>query len=101
MVPLTPAMLAAFIICSTIAVLAMMRVLSNIVEHETDLHDLRNRVKQLQYERELRNAQMSGRISKEAPPPEDAAEATDRALEAAERVSDAIDEAAPLPAKAA
>lgn len=98
MLQLSTAMLVAFAIGSAIAVLAMLRVLANIVEHETDLHDLRNRVKQLQYERELRQAQASGRLGKKSDEPEDAIE---RAIEAAEEVADAIDQTTPQQAKAA
>lgn len=101
MLQLSTAMLVAFAIGSAIAVLAMLRVLANIVEHETDLHDLRNRVKQLQYERELRQAQASGRLGKKSDEPEDAIEATERAIEAAEEVAEAIDQATPQQAKAA
>lgn len=98
MLQLSTAMLVAFAIGSAITVLAMLRVLANIVEHETDLHDLRNRVKQLQYERELRQAQASGRLGKKSDEPEDAIE---RAIEAAEEVADAIDQTTPQQAKAA
>ncbi|MFG0314360.1 MAG: hypothetical protein ACF8LL_09270 [Phycisphaerales bacterium] len=102
MLELTPGMLAVFIICSAVAVLAMLRVLANIVEHETDLHDLRNRVKELQYQRELRNAQLSGRVGREQDdPPKDAIEATERAIDAAERVADAFEQPQPAPAQAA
>jgi uncharacterized membrane protein (DUF106 family) len=59
---LSTPMLIIFVLCSTVTIIAMLRVLTNIIEHETDLHDLRNRVKELQYQRELRNAQVQGKI---------------------------------------
>lgn len=58
-------MLLVFLFASAITVLAMMRVFTNIVEHETDLHDLRNRIKQLQFERQLYLARLHGHIGDE------------------------------------
>ena len=65
MIPLSTAMLVILALSGTITVFAMMRVFTNIIEHETDLHDLRNRIKQLQFERQLYLARLSGHIPEE------------------------------------
>ena len=86
-------MLIIFALCSAVTVIAMMRVLTNIIEHETDLHDLRNRVKELQYQRELRNAQIQGKIGVSSGPGEvEIVEEIDNAKAAALEVEQAIDE---------
>lgn len=59
------AMLLVLLLASGITVLAMMRVFANIVEHETDLHDLRNRIKHLQFQRQLYLARLQGHIAPE------------------------------------
>jgi predicted RNase H-related nuclease YkuK (DUF458 family) len=66
MIPLSTAMLVILALSGTITVFAMMRVFTNIIEHETDLHDLRNRIKQLQFERQLYLARLSGHIPEES-----------------------------------
>lgn len=94
---LSTAMLLVLLIASGIAVLAMMRVFANIVEHETDLHDLRNRIKHLQFERQLYLARLHGQIG-----PEDEVidfsenapvEAVEAAQQAAAQAEQSIDEA--------
>ena len=65
MEPLSTGMLIVFVFASAITVFAMMRVFTNIVEHETDLHDLRNRIKQLQFDRQLYMARIAGHIGPE------------------------------------
>ena len=66
MTPLGTAMLLMFVLASAITVIAMLRVYANIIGHETDLHDLRNRVRQLQYDRQLYLARMNGQIPEES-----------------------------------
>lgn len=48
--------------------LATFSVFANIIGHETQLHDLRNRVKDLQYKHLLYLAKQDGRISDSAQP---------------------------------
>lgn len=90
MTPLSTGMLLVLIFCSGITVLAMMRVLATVIEHETDLHDLRNRIQQLQYERQLYYARMRGQIAPEETP--EPIEAVEKASQAAERVRQAAEE---------
>ncbi len=98
---LTTGMVLAFFICSAISVLAMYRVLTNIIEHETDLHDLRNRLKEVQFERELRDAQIRGLVAISNDEPADAVEAVEKAQFAAQQVAEALGDATPAPAQAA
>lgn len=98
---LTTGMILAFFVCSAISVLAMYRVLTNIIEHETDLHDLRNRLKEVQFQRELRDAQIRGLIAMNKDEPADAVEAVEQAQAAATQVADALGDASPAPAQAA
>lgn len=94
---LSTAMLLVFLIASAITVLAMMRVYANIVEHETDLHDLRNRIKQLQFERQLYLARLSGQIGPEEGEVEiledDPIEAVEQAEQAAAQVAASLEPA--------
>lgn len=92
-------MLLMFMLASAITVIAMLRVYTNIIEHETDLHDLRNRVRQLQYERQLYLARIQGQIPEESdvdiieepePLETDAIEAVELASAAAEDVNEAL-----------
>ena len=97
--------LIIFAICSLVTVLALLRTLTNIIEHETDLHDLRIRLKEVQYERELQSAQMLGLIPTpsehgdgkfedvgDEPEMGDADRAIARAQDAAEQVAAGLDE---------
>lgn len=97
-------MLLMFVLASAITVIAMLRVYANIIGHETDLHDLRNRVRQLQYDRQLYLARMQGQISEESDveivEEPDAVEAVELASAAAGEVHEAL-EARPEPAQAA
>jgi len=63
MVPLTSAMMIILLIASAITALSILSVFANIVRHETKLHDLRNHVKDLNYQHELYLARIDGRIS--------------------------------------
>lgn len=104
MTPLGTAMLLLFVIASAVTVIAMLRVYTNIIEHETELHDLRNRVRQLQYDRQLHLARMHGQIPEESDveivSEPDAIEAVELASDAAEDVARALDQE-PQPARAA
>ena len=90
MTPLSTGMIVVLVFCSGITVLAMMRVLATVIEHETDLHDLRNRIQEIQYERQLYYARIRGHIGAEEPM--DAVEAIELTEDAAERVREAIEE---------
>ncbi|RMH28556.1 MAG: hypothetical protein D6692_05205 [Planctomycetota bacterium] len=46
----------------TICVVSMLGVFSSVIRHETQLHDLRNRVSELHYEYALRLARLHGHI---------------------------------------
>lgn len=109
--PMSTSITLVFMICSAITIIAMMRVLTNIVEHETDLHDLRNQLKDAQYQRELREAQIRGLVpvvgeegtgSKDGPM--NAEDAIDQAQAAASHVAEALEDtdlSSPPPAQAA
>ncbi len=99
--PLSSSMILVFLIFSTITVIAMMRVLTNIVEHETDLHDLRVQIQEVQYERELRDAQLRGLIPASVPETHDPIEAVEQTQIAADNVAAAIENEASAPAQAA
>jgi hypothetical protein len=95
---LSTAMLLVFLLASGITVLAMMRVFTNIVEHETDLHDLRNRIKHLQFERQLYLARLHGHIGPEEEGEieileNDPIEAVERAEDAAAQAVEIIEQA--------
>ena len=55
-------MLFALAITSGITVTAMLGVFANIIGHETQLHDLRNGVQDLQFKRAVFEARVSGQI---------------------------------------
>lgn len=100
--PLSTSISLVFIICSAITIVAMLRVLTNIVEHETDLHDLRNQLKDAQYQRELREAQIRGLVPVNGGSSVeigvemvDAEEAIDQAQHAASIVAEALDDSLP------
>lgn len=92
---LTTTMTLALVVCSAISVIAMYRVLTNIVEHETELHDLRNRIKEIQYQRELRDAQLRGLVPATTGDVADPVEAIEIAQDAASQVAEALEESAP------
>jgi uncharacterized membrane protein (DUF106 family) len=62
---LTSPMLLVFVIAGAITTLAMLSVFANVIQHETQLHDLRNRVKELQYNHAMYIARLSGAIPEE------------------------------------
>ena len=92
---LSTGMILVFVIASAATVFAMMRVFTNIIEHETELHDLRNRIKQLQFEQQLYLARLHGQISEEADveiiEDDGPIEAIEHAQLAASAVADAIE----------
>jgi hypothetical protein len=49
-----------------VCVLSILGVFASIIRHETDLHDLRNRVSELQYRYTLQLARLHGHIEEEA-----------------------------------
>ena len=65
MVTFSSGMLLIFLIAAVITTVAMLSVFSNIIEHETQLHDLRNRVKELHYKQAIYLARVNGRIAEE------------------------------------
>ncbi|MFG0245334.1 MAG: hypothetical protein ACF8MF_04690 [Phycisphaerales bacterium JB052] len=95
MVPLSNAMILMCLIGSSITVLAMLRVFANIIEHETELHDLRNRVKTLQYQKRLYLARIQGHIAEEEGEIEilddDPIEAVEQASQAAAELGEEIE----------
>ncbi|MGV6813674.1 MAG: hypothetical protein ACWA5W_01550 [Phycisphaerales bacterium] len=68
MIPLTHAMTLTLIITGGITVFAMLGVFANVIGHQTQLHDLRNAVQDLQYQRALFDARMNGQIAPESKP---------------------------------
>ncbi len=92
---LSTGMILALVICSVISIIAMYRVLTNIVEHETELHDLRNRIKEIQYQRELRDAQLRGLVPATSVEIDDPVEAIQNAEEAAAQAAQALEESTP------
>ena len=65
MVTLSTGMLLALLIAGAITTLAMLSVFANIIGHETQLHDLRNRVKDLQFEHAVYIARINNQIADE------------------------------------
>ncbi len=61
----TTSMLIVFLLAGGITTLAMLSVFANAIRHETQLHDLRNRVKELHYQHAMYLAKISGQISEE------------------------------------
>lgn len=49
----------------TICVISMLGVFSSVIRHETQLHDLRNRVSELHYQYALRLARLHGHIDED------------------------------------
>lgn len=65
MATISSGMLLILLIAAVITTIAMLSVFSNIIEHETQLHDLRNRVKELHYQQAVYLARVNGRIGEE------------------------------------
>ncbi len=65
MVTLSTGMIVALLIAGGITTLAMLSVFANVIGHETQLHDLRNRVKDLQFKHSMYLARINGRIPDE------------------------------------
>ncbi len=61
----TTNMLIIFLLAGGITALAMLSVFANAIRHETQLHDLRNRVKELHYQHAMYLAKISGQIPEE------------------------------------
>jgi len=74
MTSLSPMMLFALAITSGITITAMLGVFANIIGHETQLHDLRNGVQDLQFKRAVFEARVSGQIPAESKKPHEAIE---------------------------
>src|SRR5690606_27032828 len=53
-------------VTTAVCVLSMLGVCSGVIRHETRLHDLRNRVAELQYRYTLQLARLHGHIEDEA-----------------------------------
>lgn len=53
-----------------VCVLSMLGVFASIIRHETDLHDLRNRVAELQFKYTLQLARLHGHIEADEPQPD-------------------------------
>ncbi len=51
---------------TVVCVLSMLGVFASVVRHQTDLHDLRNRVAELQYSYTLQLARLHGHIDAES-----------------------------------
>jgi len=75
MTTLTTGMLIVLLFTGAITALAMLSVFSNIIGHETQLHDLRNRVKELHFQHAMYLARRNAQI------PEEEALATARPIE--------------------
>ncbi len=65
MVTLSTAMLIVLLIAGGITVVAMLSVFANVIEHETQLHDLRNRVRELHFNHAMYMARFRGQIGDE------------------------------------
>lgn len=65
MVTLSTAMLIVLLIAGGITALAMLSVFANVIEHETQLHDLRNRVRELHFHHAMYMARFRGQIGEE------------------------------------
>lgn len=106
MIPLSSGMFLVFLLACGLTALAMMRVFTNIVDHQTELHDLRNQVKQLQYDQQLHLARIQGQIDDEGDieildDPEDAIEAVEQTETPAAEVAELIEAIEAHPAAAA
>jgi len=62
MIALSTGMLLVFLLAAGITAVAVLSVFANVIDHETQLHDLRNRVRELHYQNILRSAKLSGHI---------------------------------------
>jgi len=62
MTTLTMGMQLVLLAAGGITILAMLSVFANVIAHETQLHDLRNRVKELHYQHALYLARIDGQI---------------------------------------
>lgn len=94
MATITTSMLIILLIAGAITTLAMLSVFSNVIGHETQLHDLRNRVKELHFEHAMYIARLNARIPDEEDAYESVSELDDITAEPAEE-SIAIDEDRP------
>jgi len=65
MTTLTMSMQLVLLVAGGITVMAMLSVFANVIAHETQLHDLRNRVKELHYQHALYLARIDGQIPQE------------------------------------
>ncbi len=65
MVTLSTSMLVVLLVAGAITVISMLSVFANVIGHETQLHDLRNRVKDLQFQHAMYIATISGQIPRE------------------------------------
>jgi hypothetical protein len=65
MEPLTSSMILVLLGAGAVTAFAMLSVFANAIGHETQLHDLRNRVKELNYQQAMYQAKVSGQISEE------------------------------------
>ncbi len=65
MTTLTTGMLIVLLFTGAITALAMLSVFSNIIGHETQLHDLRNRVKELHFQHAMYLARLNAQIPEE------------------------------------
>lgn len=74
MTSLSHMMLFALAITGGITITAMLGVFANVIGHETQIHDLRNAVQDLQFKRALFDARVSGKIPVESDEPQEAIE---------------------------
>lgn len=85
---------------TAVCVVSMLGVFASIIRHETDLHDLRNRVTELRYSYTLQLARMHGHITEEEEVGEVDVLDKNGEIEAVEAI-ELDDEPAPGPARAA
>lgn len=62
MITLSSAILAVLLITSAITAVSILNIFAHSIGHETQLHDLRNHVKELHYQHALYLAQIKGQI---------------------------------------
>lgn len=65
MITLSTGMILALLISGGITSLAMLSVFANVIGHETQLHDLRNRVKDLRFQHAMYLARINGQIDED------------------------------------
>ena len=63
MLTLTTGMLIVLAIAGSITALAILSAFANVIGHETQIHDLRNRVKELHFQHALYLARMNSQIA--------------------------------------